>query len=97
VRQYVAQIRADGTDVDPRVWLRELDIPGLWVNGGKDRVIPVELSINELDALIAEGRPYYEHRLYPEGGHVEMGPSAEDVYRFTREWMRDRALEVAAL
>ena len=55
-------------DTDVRDALATLSIPGLWLFGGKDIQAPVSLSIEHLDALKAQGKPY-EHQLFPELGH----------------------------
>jgi pimeloyl-ACP methyl ester carboxylesterase len=91
IRGYMLQIRADGTDVDPRALLRVLDIPGLWVFGGKDDIIPTELSIQLLDELIAEGYPNFERQVVPEAGHAMAGAFRE-AYTLSRDWMRQAAL-----
>jgi pimeloyl-ACP methyl ester carboxylesterase len=55
-------------DTDPAEALRKLSIPGLWLFGGRDVSVPVELSIERLRALAATGKPF-EYRLFPELGH----------------------------
>jgi dienelactone hydrolase len=91
IRRYAAAIRQSGKDVDPVTSLATLAIPGLWVFGGRDGNVPVDLCIAELSKLIAAGHSSFEYQLYPEGGHVNMGPSAADAFRFTVDWMRRKA------
>jgi dienelactone hydrolase len=55
-------------DTDARCLLATLAIPGLWLFGGKDIQIPVVLSMEHLDALKAQGKPY-AYRLFPVLGH----------------------------
>ncbi|MFK7954541.1 MAG: alpha/beta hydrolase family protein [Lysobacterales bacterium] len=57
-----------GRDTDPSDSLSTLAIPGLWVFGAQDGSVPVGLSINRLQALIAAGKPY-EYVLYSGEGH----------------------------
>ena len=90
IRGYIAQIRAEGTDVDPQPSLRQLAIPGLWLFGGTDVQIPTELSARQLAALIAEGRSNFEQRTLPEAAHAMHGAGVE-AYRITLDWMRARA------
>jgi pimeloyl-ACP methyl ester carboxylesterase len=90
IRSYIAQIRAEGTDVDPRPSLRQLAIPGLWLFGGRDVQIPTELSTRQLAALIAEGRSNFEQRTLPEAAHAMEGAGVA-AYRITLDWMRARA------
>jgi pimeloyl-ACP methyl ester carboxylesterase len=87
IRRYAAQIRADGTDVDPRDSLRELGIPGLWLFGGRDNEIPTEQSVRQLAELIANGKPNFEQRTLPEAGHALDG-KFEQAYRITIDWIR---------
>lgn len=86
-RQYAAQIRADGTDVDPRDSLRMLDIPAFWLFGGADNEIPTALSVRQLDALIAEGKSNYEQRTLPGAEHA-MRNAFGEAYPITRAWIR---------
>lgn len=86
-RQYITQIRADGTDVDPRTSLRQLDIPGLWLFGGQDNEIPTEISVRQLGALIAEGKPNYEQRMLAEAQH-SMRNMQQEAYGITTDWIR---------
>jgi pimeloyl-ACP methyl ester carboxylesterase len=85
-RRYAAQLRADGTDVDPRDSLRVLDIPGLWLFGGRDNEIPTEQSVRQLAELIAQGKPNFEQRTLPEAGHAMRGVDQE-AYRITIDWI----------
>jgi pimeloyl-ACP methyl ester carboxylesterase len=53
---------------DPRDALATLSIRGLWFFGGKDVQIPVRLSIEHLDVLKAQGKPF-EYQVFPALGH----------------------------
>ena len=53
---------------DPVPDLEGIDIPGLWVLGGKDGSIPSEVTRDRLEILIGNGKPYEIH-FYPEGNH----------------------------
>ena len=55
-------------DTDANSILTMLSIPGLWLFGGKDIQAPVRLSIEHLDALKAQGKPY-QYQLFPALGH----------------------------
>ncbi|MEO1081412.1 MAG: alpha/beta hydrolase [Pseudomonadota bacterium] len=57
-----------GIDSDPSTSLRRLSTPGLWIFGGQDGSIPVDLSMERLDVLRGEGLPY-EYVLFSESGH----------------------------
>jgi pimeloyl-ACP methyl ester carboxylesterase len=86
-KRYVTQIRADGTDVDPRTSLRQLDIPGLWLFGGADNEIPTELSVRLLGELISEGKPNFEQQTLPVAQHA-IRNAFQEAYGITRDWIR---------
>ncbi|WP_228435862.1 alpha/beta hydrolase family protein [Chryseobacterium pennipullorum] len=55
-------------DTDPLTALSKLSIPGLWIYGGRDIQVPVQLSIERLKTLKSKnGR--YEYQLFPDLGH----------------------------
>lgn len=53
---------------DPKMSLRNLSIPGLWLFGEKDIQIPVKVCIEQLNIFRKEGKPF-EYLLFPELGH----------------------------
>ena len=53
---------------DPVDSLRKLSIPGLWLYGGRDVYVPVGLSIERLQTLVTNGKPF-EYQLFPEWEH----------------------------
>ena len=53
---------------NPHDALSKLSIRGLWLFGGKDIQIPVGLSMEHLDALKAQGKPF-AYQLFPALGH----------------------------
>jgi uncharacterized protein len=69
IREYMKTLTPTADDVDPRPYLRQLTVPGLWIFGGKDHSIPVELSIRRLTALIENGRSNFEYKYYAGSGH----------------------------
>jgi pimeloyl-ACP methyl ester carboxylesterase len=76
----------DWADFDPLPVLRELTIPGLWLFGGRDRNVDVDLAIQRLDSLIADGHANYQYRLYPAYDHYLSGMDRE-VIDPTVEWI----------
>lgn len=54
---------------DPSPSLEAIDIPGLWMFGSQDRSIPVALSVEKLDALIAQQGKDYSYIIYPNADH----------------------------
>ncbi|MGI4873056.1 MAG: alpha/beta hydrolase family protein [Janthinobacterium lividum] len=55
-------------DTDVCITLATLAIPGLWLFGGQDIQAPVRLSMEHLDTLKAQGKPY-QYQLFPALGH----------------------------
>ncbi|MBC8084911.1 MAG: prolyl oligopeptidase family serine peptidase, partial [Hymenobacter sp.] len=73
-------------DTDARSILATLAIPGLWLFGGQDIQAPVRLSMENLDTLKAQGKPY-QYQLFPALGHdTAFAPSNEPVEAAIR-WM----------
>lgn len=60
-----------GKDTDPRDSLVKLKIPGLWIFGGNDGSIPVDLSIQRLTKLKSSGLEY-DYVLFSNAGHNNM-------------------------
>lgn len=74
-------------DFDPRAALSKLKIPGLWIFGGRDREVYVDLSIRNLNALIAAGHINYAYRLLPDYNH-NLGGEQRDVMDPSLAWIR---------
>jgi uncharacterized protein len=74
-------------DYDPRDALGRLKIPGLWLFGGRDRNVDVDLSIERLKGLIRHGHSNYEYHLYPSYDHF-LGGLNVDVIAATADWIR---------
>lgn len=69
-----ARFLREESETDPLPVLRELQIPGFWVFGEKDRNVPVDLCVRNLDALIAAGKPY-RYFVDAEAGHFHGEPA----------------------
>jgi len=77
-------------DTDPRDALAALSIPGLWLYGDVDVQAPVQLSVERLDVLKAQGKAY-ESQVFPGLGHnVAFADSSEPVDAAVR-WITARA------
>lgn len=72
-----------GADTDPSDSLRKLSIPGLWIFGGNDGSIPVDLSISRLQSLREAGHPY-EYVLFSGRGHNNM----DSTFATAADWVR---------
>ena len=60
-----------GVDTDPSDALRKMSIPGLWIFGGNDGSIPVDLSIARLQSLRMAGQRY-DYVLFSGQAHNNM-------------------------
>jgi len=79
--------RYEFTNTDPYDVLNALSIPGLWLFGNKDIQVPVGLSIERLNTLKAQGKPY-EYCLFSTLGHNVSG-STEPV-NIAVHWIKNR-------
>ena len=75
-------------DTDVRDALATLSIPGLWIFGGKDIQTPVGLSIERLNALKVQGKPY-EYQLFPALGHnTSFSKSSSEPVSNAIQWIK---------
>ena len=65
---------------DPLPSLEAIDIPGLWMFGSQDRSIPIPLSIDNLDDLVAQQGKDFDYIVYPNAGHSLRDVSTEQFY-----------------
>lgn len=72
-----------GVDTDPATSLAGLSIPGFWIFSDNDASIPVDLSIERLQALRAQGKRY-DYVLFSGLGHNNMDGS----FAAAVEWVR---------
>jgi pimeloyl-ACP methyl ester carboxylesterase len=76
---------------DPKEVLAALTIPGLWLFGGKDIQIPVNLCIEQLQVLKAQGKPF-DYALFPELGH-RTGFAGSAPVALAIEWIKTKSKE----
>jgi alpha-beta hydrolase superfamily lysophospholipase len=76
------------TDTDPRDSLMKLSIPGLWIFGGRDTSLPVDLSIKRLSELNSHGRHAFEHKYIPEAGHLMFREAFEPTVTWIKAMSR---------
>ncbi|WP_214227697.1 alpha/beta fold hydrolase [Pedobacter sp. B4-66] len=74
-------------DTDPCDALIALSVRGLWLFGGKDLQIPVVLSIENLNALRAQGKAY-EYKLFPELGHNTAFSKSQEPFNTAIRWIK---------
>lgn len=85
---------------DPMPYLERSNIPGLWLFGGRDRLVPVMKSVARLDDLIRKEQKPYQYFVFPYANHlllVAEGPQHRLIPDFPPgywqellEWMLDR-------
>jgi uncharacterized protein len=73
-----------GKETDVSESLQVLTIPGLWIFGGRDGSIPVDLSISRLRRHQRLGHGAYEFMLFSQLGHDTQGGSFSTMV----EWLR---------
>jgi pimeloyl-ACP methyl ester carboxylesterase len=88
VTEYMKSVRYRPDDVDPRSSLARLSIPGLWLYGATDNLVPVDYSIGRLDGLIRQGHNNFEHRIVPGYGHNLLDSPA---YSLMVAWIKSTA------
>jgi uncharacterized protein len=81
-------------DLDPSEALSRLAIPGLWMFGGRDRNVNVELSIKRLNRVMAAGHANYSYRLFPDYDH-ELGGEGADIVDPSLAWIRQVTANLA--
>lgn len=86
IRAYMKTMPHDADDFDPGPYLKQLTIPGLWIFGGRDSSIPLELSMQRLAGLIENGRGNFEYRYYPDQAH-SLTDDDRDGFTHVVEWI----------
>ena len=74
-------------DTDVRDTLAMLSIPGFWLFGGKDVQAPVHLSIEHLDSLKAQGKPY-QYQLFSALGHNTAFSDSNEPISAAIQWIK---------
>lgn len=80
--------RYEFIDTDPRDVLAQLSIPGLWIFGGKDIQVPVNLSIEQLNVLKTNGKNYV-YKLYPALGHNTAFSDTNAPVEYAIKWIKN--------
>ncbi|MCU7614803.1 lysophospholipase [Chryseobacterium sp. GMJ5] len=75
-------------DTNPLDTLSKLSIPGLWIFGGKDIQVPVNLSIENLNTLKLKSKNY-EYKLFPLLGHNTAFSDSEEPMNTVIKWMKN--------
>jgi pimeloyl-ACP methyl ester carboxylesterase len=73
-------------DTDPRDSLAGLSIPGLWIFGGQDVQLPVQLSIERLESIAPSGAKL-EYRVFPALDHNTAFAVSSEPVTVALQWM----------
>ena len=93
-RQHVANDpdRYQFANTDPLTSLKTITTPGLWLFGSKDIQIPVGLSIEHLNALKAQGKPF-DYCLFPSLDHNTSLSASNEPSAIVLNWIKSSLQE----
>jgi uncharacterized protein len=76
---------------DPKIYLNNLSIPGLWLYGEKDIQIPVKLCIEQLNTFKVQGKPF-EYALFPSLGHNTSSIKITTPFDISIQWIKQKTM-----
>lgn len=88
VLNHMQTVQYASDDVDPSESLRNLSIPGLWLFGGQDASIPVDLSISRLEELKRNGKRQFEYQIFPNEGHNLADSPRQESFQAMVKWLK---------
>jgi dienelactone hydrolase len=74
---------------DPKVALRNISAPSLWLFGEKDIQIPVKLCIEQINTLKSEGKPF-EYTLFSNLGHNTAFTDDKSPVKIAVNWIKEK-------
>lgn len=74
---------------DPKVALRNISAPSLWLFGEKDIQIPVKLYIEQINTLKSEGKPF-EYTLFSNLGHNTAFADDKSPAEIAINWIKEK-------
>lgn len=74
---------------DPKVALRNISAPSLWLFGEKDIQIPVKLCIEQINTLKSEGKPF-EYTLFSNLGHNTAFTDDKSPVENAINWIKEK-------
>lgn len=74
---------------DPKVALRNISAPSLWLFGEKDIQIPVKLCIEQINTLKSEGKPF-EYTLFSNLGHNTAFADDKSPVEIAIKWIKEK-------
>jgi dienelactone hydrolase len=74
---------------DPKISLRNISAPSLWLFGEKDIQIPVKLCIEQINTLKSEGKPF-EYTLFSNLGHNTAFTDDKSPVEIAINWIKEK-------
>jgi dienelactone hydrolase len=74
---------------DPKIALRNISAPSLWLFGEKDIQIPVKLCIEQINTLKSEGKPF-EYTLFSNLGHNTAFSDDKSPVEIAINWIKEK-------
>ena len=90
VEEAMKTVRYRKDDVDPLEHLANVNVPALWLFGGRDIYVPVALSTRRLQVLIDGGKSSFSYRVFQEEGHDLAVSSRQESFVAMVDWVRAR-------
>lgn len=81
---------------DPIEALSKVKVPGLWLFGAKDVQVPVQLSIQHLNGLKAQGKAF-DYNLFPSLGHnltFSKNSEVQNVLDIALHWIKQKSTRI---
>ena len=88
----IAEKLGDPSGFDVVPYLRRMNVPTLWLLGGRDQEIPLAASVTILKRLKASGKDY-TIKIYPQANHglFDVPPTSPRALPDTLAWLRSHA------
>lgn len=91
IQREMRGVRVRTDDVDPAAFLRDSAVPGLWLFGGRDVYVPVQLSIQRIRELDGRSPAQLAYRVYAGSGHDLTDARERDAFEDLVEFIAQRA------
>jgi uncharacterized protein len=91
IREVMRHVNYRADDVDPLTPLKDISIPALWLFGGHDPWVPIELSTSRLQGFIDKGKSNFGYRVFPGEGHDLADSSSQPSFIAMVEWVKQIA------
>jgi len=76
---------------DPKTYLNNLSIPGLWLFGEKDIQIPVKYCIEQLNSFKVQGK-VFEYALFTTLGHNTSSNVNTEPFDISIQWIKQKSI-----